>query len=147
MTGGQREQFFPSVLLRWRGPGQFLSGDEYVGQRILTLEVVGPTPRGDLASPEQVLQRDLALAPVPPRTPLWSTSITQLTGGQRAPIDDLSQHRLDVTRMVLCELLDRLPLPRIRRHLPSEKVVHSHRKQACFVGPVFEQFIASNHRR
>ncbi len=84
--GGAQQQSAVRFLVRRCRGLEDLAGNGVFGRAVDPLEVAAPSS-ADAPGPEQVLEGLLGIAPVPP-WPLASTRFLQVTGGNRAVVED-----------------------------------------------------------
>ena len=78
-------------MLSRRGRIEDVLRDELLGKCVLPLEVVRASPRCQLAGPKEVFERDLAVAPTPPR-PLFAAWLRQFTCSERTSPGNLREN-------------------------------------------------------
>ncbi len=126
-----------------RRPGEDGRGDDALDQVVAAGEVAR-TPRGaDDAGDEQLLERRLAVVPVPPR-PLVADAALDVADGQRAAGPHLGEHHVEDGALVRgqgpCHLAAAMAI-----HPPAPQRQVGGRQDARHVRPVLEQ-LAGRHR-
>ena len=126
------------VLGRGRGVEDGL-GQHPLGQVVVTLEA-DAMGGADAAGEEEVVERDLALAPVVPGVSGPAHRRGDLGGADRAPLAHRAQNRLEQLGLLRGQeagrFLGELLCP---RHPPAQQRLQLDRQQRSFVPPVLEQ--------
>jgi hypothetical protein len=106
---------------------------------VLALEI-HPSCRADLAGPEEVLQRHLAVVPVPHLAGLLLGSlVAELIAAQRSVEGDCTTNILDEVGLFAIDSLDTRPCVIGRsRHSPSQQGVRADRDERRLVRPVLD---------
>jgi hypothetical protein len=94
----------------------------------------------DAAREEQVVERDLALAPVEPRVSAFAHRRGDLGGADRPPLAHRAQNRLEQLGLLSRQQAGRFLRELLRpRHPPAQQRLQLERQQRSFVPPVLEQ--------
>ena len=96
VLGGQREQLLARLVLGHAGRASTSAGITPFGQVVDAGEVVAPAVAGDATAPEEVLERHLAVVPVPPRA-LLADALGEIAGdaaGRRPRCVDRPRSRI-----------------------------------------------------
>ena len=134
---GEHEQFLARLGLRGHRPGEDVRRDDPLGEVVDASEVARTASGRDLPAPEEVLERDLAVVPVPPRA-LLADALLEVAGRQGTVVGHPLQHLLDVTGAPFTQLEVPAPLV-VAGHVPAVQVVVLGGHVGGLVHPVLEQ--------
>ncbi len=119
------------------GRRQGLRRQHPLGEVVEPGEVVAPPASGDLTVEEEVLEGDLAVVPVPPRT-LLADPLAEVGRRDRPELTDPVEHLVEELRAAVAETVDAVPLVG-PIHAPAEQAVLRARRDRRHVRPVLEQ--------
>ena len=137
MLGSEHQQFLAGLTFGRSRTLQCVLGDPPFRQLVQPGEVVRAAATGDLAGPEQMLQGDLGVVPVPPGA-LRTDAGIELARRDRAVGVDPGEDFAEVFRTALQQPPDLAPFV-LALHPPAVEVIVLGRHMARLVDPVLEQ--------